>query len=249
MAISDAQLGRRVIIGGLVGFALLVGGVAYCQVEHPSLWRGHSESRKVAPSDARLESAESAAADDPVCRAALPVIKQHCPKLGGYLQLERCEVTAKPKIAFPLDQDRVLKYLGEGIYINLGNSGPEWFLTKDGNLLTANGIAAGHCAIPGITEYAGEQLRKTAPERAKSAAEYEGVWGEGGDYRHPDCSRFELGVAQAVQKEFDGIPAGDDSPKSEQAALARAARATGLEKGVAGDIWQKVSDLCEVALQ
>jgi hypothetical protein len=116
----------------------------------------------------------------------------------------------------------------------------EWFVSEDGRWWTVNGAAKDACpSIAEFSEYRRERGIATAAKRGSDAKSYEGVYDRDGNLKFPDCSEFEIKVANVVQDElFKNLD------EDEERALKRAAKKIGLARKVAWDIYGKTTSQC-----
>ena len=88
--------------------------------------------------------------------------------------------------------------------------------------------------------------RKEAEEnrRGTSARDYEGVYNSSGNYRHRDCSDFELGVARAAMGAIYMDPDGTEEDSERE--VKRLARRIGLDVETIIGIYMKALEYCRL---
>ncbi|MCX4244274.1 hypothetical protein OEB96_26840 [Paraliomyxa miuraensis] len=219
---------ERVIVVGCVGG--LVGLVAWMLIEshdrgqpRPIVGSDRAPAgpkpNEPPPGEPRIDTSK----EERSCETALPVVVSRCD-----VKLETCKATNFPTVV-SLPTERVL-LLGAGHFVTFGGHF-EWFVSSDGQVLTANGAATMACpGMPNIDD----RIRAAALGKARVAPE-----GSAG------CTMTDIEHARALDRE---LPQDDVSDRAERAAFKRAAKARKVSVKAIKAAWYKVAAECPDAL-
>jgi hypothetical protein len=175
------------------------------------------------------------------CESAVEVIKNRCgPLVTRYaIRPQYCSIHPDPQVWI----GSVPKSVGKRTFVSYVASAtpsPEWFVSEDGRWWAVNGVAKTACpAMAEFREYIRERELATVATRGSDGKSYEGVYARDGNWRFPDCSEFEIKVANIVQDElFRNLDEDEDR------ALKRASKKAGLTRKVASEIYAKITAQC-----
>jgi len=178
---------------------------------------------------------------DITCESAIEVIKDHCGPLATRypIRAQYCSIHPDPQVW----KGSVPKSVGKRTFVSYVTSdslSPEWFVSEDGRWWALNGIASTACpSMAEFREYVRERELATVARRGSDGMSYEGVHARDSNWKFPDCSEFEVKVADVVQDEIF-----KNSDEDEGRALKRAAKKVGLTRKVASDIYAKTTSQC-----